>query len=176
MNKILLAIIIFAMSIFFVACNNSTKNEITLEKAKDIVLKDSNLQNNQVDFVKAEKSMDDGIKKYDIEFYHNDKEYDYEVDAMTGEILEYDNEVEDYNIVQPYVSEENKDTISIEKAKEIALKNADLQSEQVEFIKELKSTDDGVDKYDIEFYHNNIKYDYEIDANTGSIIKYEKEN
>ncbi|MCR1952050.1 PepSY domain-containing protein [Clostridium sp. DSM 100503] len=33
---------------------------------------------------------DDGIKKYDIEFYFNNKEYNYEVDANSGDILKYE--------------------------------------------------------------------------------------
>lgn len=33
--------------------------------------------------------------------------------------------------------------------------------------------DDGIQKYDVEFYYNNMEYNYEIDANTGNIVSYE---
>ena len=42
----------------------------------------------------------DGVEKYDIEFYHGNKEYDYEIKAADGTILEYDQEIEDYTIEQ----------------------------------------------------------------------------
>ena len=32
---------------------------------------------------------DNGIQKYDVEFYYGNKEYDYEIDASTGKILSY---------------------------------------------------------------------------------------
>ena len=35
--------------------------------------------------------------------------------------------------------------------------------------------DNGAQKYDIEFYYNNIEYSYEIDANTGDILSYERD-
>lgn len=65
--------------------------------------------------------------------------------------------------------------ISIEEAKNIALKHANLTADEVEFRKVELDLDDGIKKYDIKFYYNNIEYDYEIDANTGDIVSYERE-
>ncbi|MGL6108072.1 PepSY domain-containing protein [Romboutsia sp.] len=184
MKKILVTIIIFSMSIFFVACNNSTtqkkaqpegNDKITIEQAKEIALKHANLKSDQIKFVKEEKNIENSVEKYDIEFYHDNKEYDYEINVSTGEILEYDNEVEEYTIVQPSTSEKNS-KITLEQAKEIALKHSNLANDQVEFIKEEKNSDNGIEKYEIDFYHNNIEYNYEIDANNGSVIEYEKGN
>ena len=33
--------------------------------------------------------------------------------------------------------------------------------------------DNKIQKYDIEFYYNNIQYNYEIDAKSGNILKHE---
>lgn len=41
-------------------------------------------------FDKAELDYDDGIQKYELEFVSGNTEYDYEIDAVTGAILEYD--------------------------------------------------------------------------------------
>ena len=41
-------------------------------------------------FSKAELDVDYNISTYEIEFYYNYSEYDYEIDAVTGEILKYE--------------------------------------------------------------------------------------
>ena len=81
-----------------VGCNNSTtlnngnetNKKVTIEQAKEIALKHANLTSNQVSFVKSELEYDDGIQKYDIEFYYNNMEYNYEINANTGNILKHE--------------------------------------------------------------------------------------
>ena len=43
--------------------------------------------------MKLEK--EDGMVIYEIEFYRNGIEYEYEINAITGEILKYDSEQEE---------------------------------------------------------------------------------
>lgn len=40
------------------------------------------------------------MKAYDVEFYHNNQEYDYKIDANSGAIVEYDLDIENYVIPQ----------------------------------------------------------------------------
>ena len=163
--------------------NNQNSNEtdkISIEEAKNIALKHANLTSDKVSFIKVESDLDNGIEKYDIEFYYENTEYDYEINAVTGEIIEYDYDVENYNITNNENTGNNKSLnetvkISIEQAKEIALKHANLTANEVTFGNIELDSDDGVQKYDIKFYNNNIEYDYEIDANTGDIVSYERE-
>ena len=68
---------------------NPVKGQITLEEAKEIALKHANLTNDQVIFGKCELDYD-GTQKYDIEFHKNNVEYNYEIDANTGEIISYE--------------------------------------------------------------------------------------
>lgn len=65
--------------------------------------------------------------------------------------------------------------ISIEEAKTIALTHAKIADKDAFFSKTELDTDDGITEYEIEFFHNNVEYDYEINATTGEIIKFEKE-
>ena len=60
-----------------------------MEKAKEISLKHANLKDNQVVFDKTEMDYDNGVQIYDIEFHYNNIEYNYEIDANTGNILSY---------------------------------------------------------------------------------------
>ena len=156
---------------------NNTGN-ISLDKAKEIALAHAGLSADQVTFVQASMDFDYGIQKYDIEFYCNGKEYDYEINASNGQIIQYDYDME-YNYIPNnnttnYQSNVNATAnISAERAKEIALSHAGLASNQVTFKRTELDFDDGIKKYDIGFYYNYREYSYEIDANTGNIISYE---
>ena len=209
MKKLSLAAIIVTVSISLVACTNSgtasngnqnntesgTQNsnesnaenntvnntgEISLDKAKEIALSHAGLSADQVTFVQANMDFDDGIKKYDIEFYCNGKEYDYEINASNGQIIQYDYDME-YNYIPNnnttnYQSNVNTTAnISAERAKEIALSHAGLASNQVTFKRTELDFDNGIQKYEVEFYYNNREYSYEIDSNTGNIISYEQD-
>ena len=98
MKRKILATLIIGMGVSLVGCGNSTnsnmKNQlasnITIDQAKEIALKHSNLTSDEVSFIKAEKDMDDGIVKYDIEFYYNNREYNYEINANNGNIMSYE--------------------------------------------------------------------------------------
>lgn len=182
MRSILTVAVIMCMSIFLVACNNSTnktttndkQGKFTLEQAREIALQHANLTMEDVKFLKEEESLDDGVEKYDIEFFNDNKEYDYEIDALTGEIIEFDNEIEDYT-KEEKVDTNNQNTITLEEAKEIALKHASLTKDQVSFIKEEKTTDNGKEEYNIKFTYNNVEYDYDVDSVTGDILEFDKE-
>ena len=154
--------------------NNNVNNtgDISLDKAKEIALSHAGLRSDQVTFVQANKDFDDGIQKYDIEFYCNGKEYDYEINASNGEIIQYDYDME-YNYIPNNNTTNNQSNvnttanISAERAKEIALSHAGLASNQVTFKRTELDFDNGIQKYEVEFYYNNREYSYEINANTG---------
>lgn len=67
---------------------------ITVEAAKEIAQAHAGLKASQVQFVKAELDGDDSVKHYDIEFYANGKEYDYEIDFQSGKLLSVDYDLE----------------------------------------------------------------------------------
>ncbi len=62
------------------------------------------------------------------------------------------------------------EAISLDEAQEIALKAIDGN-----VTKAKKERDDGIDYYDFEIISDNQKYEIEVDANTGKIIKNEKD-
>ena len=158
---------------------NNTGN-ISLDKAKEIALSHAGLSADQVTFVQANMDFDDGIQKYDIKFYCNGQEYDYEINSSNGQIVQFDYDME-YNYIPNnnttnYQSNVNTTAnISVERAKEIALSHAGLASNQVTFQRIELDFDNGIQKYEIEFYYNYREYSYEIDANTGNILSYEQD-
>ena len=64
-------------------------------------------------------------------------------------------------------------SISMDKAKEIALNHAGLTASQATFFKSILDWENGRQVYDIEFYSGNKEYDYEIDVATGTILSYD---
>lgn len=63
--------------------------------------------------------------------------------------------------------------ISASKAKKIALKHADLTKTQIKYVRVEMDTENGTPIYEVEFYNGNEEYDYDIDAKTGKILKYD---
>ena len=149
----------------------AANNYIGVEKAKSIALKDAGLSG--ATFVKAKLDTEDGVKVYDVEFYKANVEYDYEIDAITGKILEKDRDIENFSIPKKKATTNKQATkkaktstkkvakdIGVEKAKSIALKDAGVSG--VKFTKAKVDYENGVKVYDIEFRKGNKEYDYEI--------------
>lgn len=65
--------------------------------------------------------------------------------------------------------------ISADEAYAAALKYAKKKSSDVRLKKNKLDMDDGILKYEIEFIENGIEYEFDIDAQTGQILKYEKD-
>lgn len=154
---------------------------IGLDAAKQIALDHCKLGVSDVVFTKAKQSKEDGVVVYDIEFYAQEIEYDYEIDATTGAIREYDYDTHrpsngDGSIVVNPTSVPSQDEyIGLEAAKLIALNHAELSENEVIFTEAKRSRDDGVVVYDIEFYAQQVEYDYEIDAITGAIREWDRD-
>ena len=175
MKRLKLATIITIISISLMGCSNSEElnnKTVTIDEAKEIALKHAGLTSDQVSFVEVESDVDNNIEKYNIEFYYNNQKYDYDINAVNGQIIQYDLEGVINNSQNNLNSTAN---ISIEQAKEIALNHANLTSNQVIFSRTELDYDNGIQKYEVEFYYNNREYSYEINANTGDILGYEQD-
>ena len=61
---------------------------ITAEKAEQLALAHAGLDHSQILESEIELEYENGILKYEIEFVSGDREYEYEVDARTGDILD----------------------------------------------------------------------------------------
>ena len=69
--------------------SNNTAS-ITVEEARNIALSNANLSADLVQFLRTEQEYDDGVLVYEIDFTYGDSEYDYKINANTGEIVSYD--------------------------------------------------------------------------------------
>ena len=144
----------------------------TIDAAKAAALADAGLAESDVTFTKEKLDWDDGIAVYDIEFLTADTEYDYEIDAATGAVLDKSAELFRPNESQGQAMDAS---IGVESAKEIAAAHAGLSKEEVFFTKAELELEHGRSEYEIEFYHDRIEYEYTIDAATGAILEYKSE-
>ena len=162
------------------SANKSDKTEtnkvgyIGVDAAKAAALKKASLSSSQVKFKEAKLDFDGGTAHYDIEFISGSCEYEFEIDAVTGDTVKYQKEYDnDKASSAPKTSAENG--ITLNEAKAIALKKAALSASQVKFTKAISDTDDGILYYDIEFISGNYEYEFEIRAKDGKITDFDKE-
>ena len=134
---------------------------ITLADAKKIALDDAGV-NVKVVFT-TEELVAGGIKTpyYRFVFADAKTQWTYRIDAVLGTVLEKQQK----EIV-------TTDFISLEEAKEIALKDAGLNeaTQKIAFTREELSRNSGKPCYLLEFYTGTNQYFYQIDAKSGSII------
>ena len=151
---------------------NST--ELTQSKAKSKALKHAGVKSADANFIKVQRDYDDGRKIYEVDFRAKGYEYDYEIDAVSGEILKYDKE-RDEHYVPPATSKPQSSNISKSAAQKAALKHAGIKEADAYAISVEYDNDDGVKLYEVEFRSGRYEYTYEINALDGSVISHEKD-
>lgn len=68
---------------------------IGVERAKAIALEDAGLDGKDVQFEKVKLEHEDNLVIYDVEFEYGKIEYDYDLDAVSGAIVDKDVEIDD---------------------------------------------------------------------------------
>ena len=151
----------------------NTAKQISADDAKKIALADAKLSEKDVTFVNIELDYENNRLVYDVEFYSWNVEYDYDIDALTKEIVSSDFDIENYNIPAQTTAAQQETTapsadIGVEKAKEIALAHAGVGSAR--FTKAKIDYENGIKVYEIEFKVGNMEYEYDINVSNGAII------
>ena len=135
-------------------------------RAKEIALDHAGLTYSDVSFVRVELDWDDGRPEYEVEFYAGGKEYDYDIDARTGDIRSYDFDAEYYA-----PSSGQNGLIGESKAKAIVRDRAGSDSGT---FREFKlDWDDGRATYEGEYRVGWTEYEFEIDAATGTLLEWD---
>lgn len=78
--------------------------------------------------------------------------------------------------VQPNQMQNNTQGITVDEAKAKATQHAGFDVASVTFVKQKYDLDDGIAKWEIEFVVDTNKYEYDINAATGDIVKYQVES
>ena len=147
---------------------SNNNNVISEEEAKKIATDYLNINVEDITFTKNKLDYDDGTLIYELEFYYNNNEYEFDINAYTKEIVNISIDSNDYS------TNSSNNYIGLEKAKELVKNHS--KKDNIFFVKAEFDFDNNTPIYELEFYDSNKKYEYEINANSGSIIKYEISN
>ena len=131
---------------------------ISMEKAKTIALSDAEFADSNKVVFTVEELVDGGIKTpyYLFVFNNGFAQWTYRIDATDGSVTYRNKEVL---------------MVSIDKAKEIALADAEIpKGVEVVFTKEILSRNSGRPCWILEFYTEKYQYSYKVDAKTGEVI------
>lgn len=145
----------------------SDKAYIGEEEAKRIAFQDAGVAETEVSGLEIEMDIEKGQLVYEIEFFANSSEYEYELDAATGRIIKVEKDDEIIKYTGQLISEEE--------AKAIALNHAEIAAETASNMEiELDDNDETL-VYEIAFKCGDTEYKYLIDAETGAILEYEQD-
>ncbi len=149
----------------------SSSSYIGEQKAKEIAL--AKVSGATLAYIKLDID-DDGDEPavYEGKLYKDDMEYEFEINALTGGFVKWEQERR-----EGYSASSGTDTssyIGVERAKEIALEKVPGAT-VVEI--ELDIDDDGREaaKYEGELRKDGYEYEFEIDATSGRILKWEQD-
>ena len=139
-----------------------------------------------LDSVTAEvdSELDEFPAHYEVELHTAWGEFEYLVDAYTGKVISGQkdllttastpNATTKLSDQKPDPSGTAQD-IGYAKAKSIALNHAGVSENEAYDMDIELDNEDGILVYEVEFKSGNMEYDYEINAATGAILKYESE-
>ena len=170
--------------LLFTGCGASSAqvSRIDLETAKAAALEAAGVTAEEASFLSAELDRRNGIEYYDIDFSAGGKEYDYDIDALTGTVIgsELPETTEKAAKVSPsadekVISKDNGEEISEAEAKEIALaqvpgaSESDIREFEVDY-------DDGRLEYEGSIHYDQMEYEFEIDGYSGAIRSWDVES
>lgn len=160
---------------------------IGLEAAKAVALEDAGLSASAVSFSTTGLDRQGDTEYYAIDFTSGDSSYEYDIDAISGRVIECRISQGTVSAAQPQTTsapgssqssqtgtQSSGELIGEQAARDAALEHAGLSDSQVTFLKTKLDREDGRQVYEVEFYTQDYKeYDYEIDALTGEVRSYD---
>lgn len=162
---------------------------ISMEQAQTAALDAADIDAADAEVSSATLDEVAGVTCYKVEFTSGDHTYAYSINAESGEVLEAsyrDKNAAPADSTQTYTTTASGATttpaqttpstntstgaVTEAKAQEIALAHAGIKAADATITKSKLDYDDGRQIYEIEWYANGAKYDYEIAVATGEIV------
>lgn len=151
-------------------------NYIGEQAAQDAALTHAGVSAQNASFVRTKLDFDNGRWQYEVEFYDQGTEYDYSIDAVTGEVLGYDYDAEYYTANNAAASQTAPGAqISAEDAKAIALAHAGVSAQDAQRMEMGFDNEHGRSVYEFEWHVGRTEYSCDVDANTGDVVGYSSE-
>ena len=127
---------------------------------------------------KIKLDSDNGKTIYEVSFNDGSKKFDYEIDANTGEVLDFsEEEVYRYSYnenVDNRYTDKTKKRLSRDQIVKIALEKV-KGAKQSDISKLALDVDHGYEVYEVVIYLNNVRYEFDLNSQTGEIVSWEEE-
>lgn len=200
MMKKYMAAGIVAISVLGAAsgCGLTGGKDIGKEAALEAALQDAGVTEEEAARLKTSKDSDDGRTVYEIQFDANGTEYDYEIAAEDGTILNVDTEsIASNTTAQNQDTQGNESAQATQNGQQNDTQNAQAQSAEADVavsqeqamqtalervpgatesdIRMELDNDDGQYKYEGDIIYDQREYEFEIDANTGTVLEWSEE-
>lgn len=156
---------------------------IGIEAAQAAAFAHAGVTAEQVVMLETEYDYEDGRMVYEIEFLVGTREYEYDIDAMSGQVVKSKTEGgqsggQTGGATQGQTGgggQGQAGDIGQQAAVDAALSDAGVSQSQVSGLKVERDYDDGRLEYEIEFWKDNVEYDYVIHGSTGSVLESQRE-
>ena len=166
-------------AMFIGGCSSSSERSVAdyigIDAAQEAALSAAGISEVDAEFSVSGLDSKDGTFFYEVSFTSGDKSYSYDIDALTGVVIEEAiSPIEDGSAQassgRPQGGGSNG-LISREEAESIALSDAGLEASEAARLRSELDRDDGWMIYEVEFYGpDGLEYDYAINAETGEIV------
>ena len=142
-----------------------TGDSISADEAKSIALEHAGVAEGDLIAISITEERDDGMELYQVDFYTADKDYDYEIEKTSGQIMSIDTEINDLTWSTPSGAAFTK-----EQAIEAVL--AKVSGATQDNLRMKAERDDGRTVYEGEVVVSDRKYEFEIDAQNGAFLEW----
>lgn len=145
---------------------------IGVEAAKSAAFAHAGLDTSQVTMGEVDFDYEDGCMVYELEFYANGAEYEYDIDASTGAVVKSSRE----GGWSGGGGTGSGGTVDRGEAaaQSAALAHAGVSQEQAESLRVKRDFDHGRVEYEVEFWVGATEYEYKIDGSTGAVLEQEQ--
>lgn len=143
---------------------------ISADEAKAIAAQHAGVKAADIHRIHVKSDDDHGRWIYEVEFWTNATEYDYDIAQDSGEILKYSADHKGY---RHHGRSQPNAAVSLGEAKAKALSRVPGAGDSNIHIR--KDYDDGRLTYDGKIIYGGVEYDFEIDAATGNILEWEED-
>ena len=138
----------------------------TADYAVAVALEDAGLSEDEVTVEEVEKGTEQGASVYEIVFWTDSKDYEYDIAVADSEIVKVS-----WEYFEPYADGKQ---INQAQAKSIAVSDAGVNEKKTSFRKNRSGTEKGVPVYEFEFEDDTAEYKYDIAKQGGEILSYSR--